>query len=251
MNYQSAFEQYYEQAAHAPLEGWDFSFLEGRYTAEELPWDYPKTVERYLRQSQSLLDMETGGGELLSSFKSLPDKVYATENYAPNVAVAGKRLGSLGVQVVECDSQGKLPFADGTFDLIINRHGSFRVSELLRVMQKHGVFITQQVGAQNNIELNHFFGDKGRDRQEWDLQEAVGRFKKHGIQPLRAREFFPRTVFRDIGAVIYYLRVIQWQIADFDIEKNREGLKRLHEKIVQDNGFFTREHRFFLVVRKP
>ncbi len=244
------FEQYYREAMQVPVEGWEFSFLDGRYVAEDLPWSYTKTAEEYLPESRSLLDMETGGGELLSGLVPLPEKVYATENYPPNVITAGRRLGPLGVKVVECDSAGRLPFADGSFDLILNRHGSFEAGELLRVLQRGGVFVTQQVGARNNIELNHFFGDRGRDKMKWDLEEAVGGFKEYGVELLRKQEFFPRVIFKDIGAVIYYLRIIQWQIDGFDIKQNREGLKRLHKKIINENGFHAREHRFFIVVRK-
>jgi hypothetical protein len=82
------FERYYREAMQVPVEGWEFSFLDGRYVAEDLPWSYTKTAGEYLPESRSLLDMETGGGELLSGLAPLPAEVCATENYPPNIITA-------------------------------------------------------------------------------------------------------------------------------------------------------------------
>jgi hypothetical protein len=49
-------------------------------------------VRACLEPRHSLLDMGTGGGELLASMAPLPD-VWATEGYPPNVPIA--RLDSL------------------------------------------------------------------------------------------------------------------------------------------------------------
>ncbi|MBN1799632.1 MAG: class I SAM-dependent methyltransferase [Spirochaetales bacterium] len=239
-----AFEEYYKQANQAAVKGWEFSFLDNRWLVEDLPWDYKKIVQGYLKKANRLLDIETGGGELLSDFKPLPSFVMATENYKPNVMLAKQRLEPFGIQVVKCNAELTLPFADNYFDLVINRHGSLNVAEVLRVLQKNGIFITQQVGAQDNIQLNHFFNDTSRDNMKWDLAYVIRSFKNYDIEVIKAEEHYPETVFKDIGAVIYYLRVIQWQIADFDIKKNKQILKKLYVHIMQNSGFETTQHRF-------
>ena len=40
-----------------------------------------------------------------------------------------------------------------TFDIVINRHGAFDENEIWRVLKPKGIFITQQVGAENDREL--------------------------------------------------------------------------------------------------
>lgn len=50
-----------------PFQGWDFSHLNGRWEAEELPWNYQEELEPYLNYRTMLLDMGTGGGEFLLS----------------------------------------------------------------------------------------------------------------------------------------------------------------------------------------
>ena len=62
-----------------------------------LPWNYYNVVLPYLRVAGTLLDMGTGGGEVLSRFQPLPPVTYATEQYKPNVAVAREKLETLGV----------------------------------------------------------------------------------------------------------------------------------------------------------
>jgi len=132
MTAEKAFEHYYERAQRAAVAGWDFSFLDNRYLAEDLPWDYKQIVESYLKKAGSLLDIDTGGGEFIADLKPLPACTVATENYGPNVALAAQRLEPLGVKVVECDAESTLPFRDRT--LVINRHGSLHVPEVLRVL---------------------------------------------------------------------------------------------------------------------
>lgn len=72
-----------------------------------------------------MIDLGTGGGELLSHLAPLPPVTCATEGYVPNVPVAAKRLSALGVEVIQtyCDDndtvpqRGSLPFRDSSIDL--------------------------------------------------------------------------------------------------------------------------------------
>ena len=55
-----------EHVAH--IHGWDFSHIEGRYTEEtDMPWDYRHIILDYLKPEMKLLDIDTGGGEILLS----------------------------------------------------------------------------------------------------------------------------------------------------------------------------------------
>ena len=89
-----------------------------------------------MKETQSMLDMRTGGGERLAQYLDiqLVPKVYATEGYAPNVSVARERLVPLGVTVYEVQDD-QLPLPDASLDLIINRHGSYKASEVQRVLK--------------------------------------------------------------------------------------------------------------------
>lgn len=96
----SNFHQLIQEAEDAPFSGWDFSFFEGRMHTGDLPWDYRARVIECLPGATALLDMGTGGGELLSSLRPLPPTTYATEAYPPNLPVARAQLAPLGVNIV-------------------------------------------------------------------------------------------------------------------------------------------------------
>ena len=155
----SKFKQLKEEAEKAIFEGWDFSYLKDRYLEKKTSWNYEKYIESYIKKCLSLLDMGTGGGEFLRSLKLiLPDNTVATEGYKPNIEIARKNLSDLNIEVIEKNDDANLPFKDNSFDLIINRHESYFPKEIRRILKPNGCFITQQVGEQNNIELNGFQG---------------------------------------------------------------------------------------------
>jgi len=80
---------------------------------------------------------------------------------APNVKLCKNRLLTLGIDFKECNNPARIPFDDGTLDLIINRHGNFNAQEINGLLHDNGVFITEQVGSEND-----------RDLVEWVLPET-------------------------------------------------------------------------------
>ncbi|HEY8286707.1 MAG TPA: class I SAM-dependent methyltransferase, partial [Chloroflexota bacterium] len=94
------FEQLVDQAMRQPFAGWDFSSLHGRMLEDRPAWDYAEQARRRFSGVTTLLDMGTGGGEVLAGLAPLPPRTVATEGYAPNVEIARHRLAPLGVDVV-------------------------------------------------------------------------------------------------------------------------------------------------------
>ena len=138
----------WRQEESRPFTGWDFSYLDGRMLEDQPPWSYLTRAGELMRQSTALLDMGTGGGErLLRLREDWPRKVVTTEDYPPNVALARERLEPLGarVEVVALLRDGPMPFDDGEFDLVINRHSGLNASEVGRILAPGGAFLTQQV----------------------------------------------------------------------------------------------------------
>jgi SAM-dependent methyltransferase len=245
------FEHLISVADAQQLSGWDWSHVKGRYIESEPPWNYRDQVQAHIQPKLRLLDMGTGGGELLESLAPLPSDTWATEGYPPNVPIAQARLGPLGVRVVPIEGD-LLPLADATFDLVTNRHESFDAREVQRVLRPGGTFITQQVGAQDLIELNEALQDKTRFAfPEWKLSSVRRQLETTGLQVLVAENAFPEAVFTDIGAVVFFLKVTPWQIEDFSCDRYREQLRLLHQRTVAEGGFRVHTHRFLLIARKP
>ena len=131
-----------------PFTGWDFSYLDGRMLEEQPPWSYSARAAELMRQASSVIDLGTGGGErFLKLSPHWPKKVVVTEDYAPNFKLATERLTRLGVKVVRVPltDDDPLPFAEGEFDLVLNRHSGFNSNEVARVLAMGGTFLTQQV----------------------------------------------------------------------------------------------------------
>jgi SAM-dependent methyltransferase len=234
-----------------PLEGWDFSHIAHRGKEGELPWRYRDLVREAISTARSMLDMSTGGGEVLASLVPLPPDTRATEGYPPNIRVARHRLEPLGVRVHAVDDWRILPFPDSTFDLVTNRHGPYIPAEVRRVLRPGGTFITQQVGGTNNLGLNKLLGAGEPDRsfmpEWWNLSHAQAEVEAAGLTIVTALEAFPPTRFLDVGAIVYWLKAIPWQIPDFSVDRYFDRLKTLH-LTVQTQGYIeVASHRFLLI----
>ncbi len=248
----TTFETLVAAAWEQDFSGWDFRHLSGRWVASSLSWDYRQIVLDRMRGSLSMLDMGTGGGEFLATLQPFPPAVYATECYPPNIPIAKARLEPLGVTVYGLPDEDHLPFADNSLELVINRHESYVAGEVRRILKPGHSFVTQQVGGQNMLELNQHLQDEVEFiYSDWTLAYAVDELERAGFQVIDPREEYPVTAFKDIGAVVYYLKVISWQVEGFTPERYMAKLADI-QRIIQDTGqFICREHRFLIEAVKP
>lgn len=60
------FEALVDEAVSADVNGWGFDWLEGRATEERPSWGFAKLMSHRLAAVHSALDLDTGGGEVLS-----------------------------------------------------------------------------------------------------------------------------------------------------------------------------------------
>src|SRR6478609_5457927 len=141
------FDALVAEAEAVPIEGWDFSWLDGRATEERPSWGYSQLVAERARSATAMLDVQSGGGELLAGLPTWPSLLVATEGYAPNVARAARRLRPQGASVVQADAdRPALPFASGAFDLVTSRHPiTAWWPELARVLAPGGTYLSQEV----------------------------------------------------------------------------------------------------------
>jgi SAM-dependent methyltransferase len=252
------FEAYLEQAKSTPFSGWNFDYLTktGRMVEAPLKWNYYNIVFPYLSKVETMLDMGTGGGEVLSEFLPLPPNTYATEQYKPNVSVARERLESLGVTVVEVEEEkspphnANLPFDDEFFDLIINRHTAYYPNELMRILKNRGVFITQQVGSMIMLNLKQFLKEESMTVSNWNLKSAVDELKIAGFKIIEQQEDMQFCRFYDVGAIAYVMKATPWIVEDFTIDKYKDRLWELHIRIQEEEFYDTPLHRFVVVAQK-
>ncbi|MEV0380462.1 class I SAM-dependent methyltransferase [Nonomuraea sp. NPDC050643] len=235
-----------DEARRTPFEGWDFAVFRGRVSDDGgLPWDYGDLVRELLPGAASLLDLDTGGGELLASFAPLPPRAVATEGHPPNVPIARARLEPLGVEVAE----GTSPLPGGSFELITNRHGRCDAREIRRLLAPGGTFVTQQVAGRDLEEINAALDGPPHVDAGWDLATAVAVLEEAGLEVTWRREAGYTTSFHDVGALVLFLRVISWQVPGFDPGAYAGRLRALHEDMARGRPFRATARRFALLAR--
>jgi broad-specificity NMP kinase/ubiquinone/menaquinone biosynthesis C-methylase UbiE len=229
----------------AAFEGWDFSYIKKRWIDKQPPWSYPKLARKLVRKSEAILEEATGGGELFSTFAPFPKKTIAIEGYKPNVTVARKRLTKLGVKVLYVKESKNLPFKDGEFDLVLNRHGALNCKEIKRVLSPGGILLTQQVGGDNLGDLLKAFDAKPK----WlfnNLKFRTKQLKDLGFKIKLAKEWSGKTTFRDVGAVVYFLKAIPWIVDDFSIKTHFQYLMKLQKKLDKNKKLVFTYKRFLI-----
>jgi SAM-dependent methyltransferase len=259
----TSFDELVAEAVAAPFSGWDLSWLRARSSATDLPWCYREEVARHCGTAGSMLDMGTGGGEWLSRLALRPARTVATESWPPNVGVAASRLAPLGVPVVHCDGapdnmseaaahpagQGLLPFRDGAFQLVINQHEAFRADEVFRVLAAGGTFVTQQVDSPTDEALYRLLGLDPPDATSW-LPLATAQLTSADLTVTAAAAAEKVMSLHDVGAAIYYLKVISWAVPGYRLES---FLPRLRQAFADARAWPLKvaQRRFLVVATKP
>ncbi|GIF10788.1 hypothetical protein FHX34_101685 [Actinoplanes teichomyceticus] len=228
------------------MTGWEFAWLDGLAVASEPSWSYPEIARPLLRSAASLLDLDTGGGELLAEFAPLPPYTVAVESWARNTPAARERLAPFGVEVLT-----ELPAGENEFDVVLSRHGRLPAADVARLLRPGGVLLTQQVGSADLAELNDALGAAPPHPRRWDAEVAAVALTAAGLRVTDVREEHPELAFRDIRAVIHHLQTVPWQVRNFTPQRYERQLARL-SAIIRARGEFTvRAHRFLVQAERP
>ena len=245
-------EYWKSEEKKAVINGWDFSYIEERYKVGELPWDMTEMIHRYIKDTDRLLDIDTGGGEFLLSLGHSPLLTSAVEGWKPNVELCRKKLGGLGIDFHEMTNYSLMPFDNEQFEIVTDRHGSYDADEVFRVLKHGGIFITQQVGEQNDRELvEMLLPDVKSQYSGHNLAVQTEIFRNADFEIAEQNEVFSPIKFYDSGALVWFAKIIEWEFVGFSVEKCFDRLIEA-EKTIQKNGSVEgRIHRFCFVAVKP
>ncbi|MFE7900768.1 methyltransferase domain-containing protein [Streptomyces sp. NPDC057424] len=279
----TTFEALLAEGACVPTDGWDFSWFEGRATEARPSWGYAVSMAERLGRASAVLDVQTGGGEVLdfalarvageaptestaeptadatgeaakAPVPKPPLLTVATEGWPPNVARATTLLRPHGVAVVAAAEGDPLPFADGAFDLVVSRHPVRpHWDEIARVLQPGGTYFAQHVGPGSVFELVEYFlgpqPDDVRGARHPDRERAGAEAAGLDVVGLRAERL--RMEFHDVGAVVHFLRKVVWMVPGFTVEAYEPRLRELHERIRAEGPFVAHSTRHLVDARKP
>jgi len=242
-----AFEDLLAEAAAVPVEGWDFSWFDGRATEARPSWGYARMIGERMAGVHAALDIQTGGGEVLATVPQPPSVLVAVEAWRPNVAVAARNLRPLGASVVEAGDL--LPFRDAVFDLVVSRHPvRTRWDELARVLRPGGTLLSQQIGSGTNRELSEAMLGPLPPPEPQHVERLAA---AAGLTVVDLRAERLRVEFFDVAAVAHFLRKVVWTVPGFTIDRFRPQLRAVHDRIVREGAFVSYSRRVLVEAVKP
>jgi SAM-dependent methyltransferase len=248
----SSLEDLLAEGASVPVDGWDFSWFEGRASEQRPSWRYSRLLAERMARSAAALDVQTGGGEVLAEIPRPPVVLAATESWPPNVRVAQRNLAPLGASVVAVANEAGLPFRSTSFDLVVSRHPVVtRWDEIARVLRPGGTYLSQQVGAGTVHELTDYLMGPQPVSRARDPRRAVSAAEAAGLTVTDLRDESLRLEFYDIAAVVHFLRKVIWIVPGFTVERYRARLATLHDHIRREGAFVAHAQRFLVEARKP
>lgn len=252
------FEQLLAEGAAEPVDGWDFSWLEGRATEERPSWGYTRMLAERIPGATAVLDVQTGGGEVfaevLAKLPHRPPVLAASEGWPANLDLARQRLGAFAVDVRRASERDDLPFEPDTFDLVVSRHPiALRWDEIARVLRPSGTYLSQGVGDGTNRELAIEMMGEDTPRQDRKLgwRNAEAGALAAGLEVVDLRHEDLRIEFFDVGAIVYFLRKVIWTVPDFTVERYRAKLAELDERIQTGGPIVSYSRRYLIEARKP
>ena len=140
-----------------------------------------------------------------------------------------------------------LPFADGEFHLVVNRHESFVPAEVARVLARGGHFLTQQVASDFNADHHRLAGlAPAEPPPEWQLDIARRQLERAGFEILRAEAGAELLRFADVGAFAWYLKNVPYVCPGFTIEGTRDALAQLHRRQQAGEAIEVRQTLFWI-----
>jgi SAM-dependent methyltransferase len=246
------FDDLVSEAEAADVTGWGFEWLAGRATEERPPWGFAQLLFDRLAQVRTALDVDTGGGEVVSEAPALPERMCVTESWPPNALLARELLGPRGVEVRDTEQGAPLPFPDESFDLVSARH-PVRPDwpEICRVLVPGGHYFAQHVGPASAFELIEFFlGPLPEQRKGRDPEREVAHARSAGLTVTDLRTARCRMEFFDVGAVVWTLRKCVWWVPDFSVARYHSQLLALDDQIRRDGPFVAHSARHLIEAQR-
>lgn len=207
------------------------------------------------------LDIGTGGGERFLRLAKHYGTGLGTDVDPAMIAVAAGNTSpelrnKVSWAVMPAES---LAVPDNSFDVVLNRHAPFIVSEVARALRPGGYFVTQQVGAHNMQNIFEAFGwasprawweaEQKQLGQPWQAEVAPKAFTAAGCEIVARADYNVGYYVQDIASLIFWLQSVPLP-EPFDIDRHEALLRSFMARYQTSRGFVSNEHRDLLIIRK-
>lgn len=219
-----------------------------RTERQVVPWSYEDEVRLYTKPADHVLDIGTGGGEVLSRLASGFASGLGVDIDPAMIETAKRKSGAHNVDFAV--SSERLESVTGTFNAVIDRHAPFDLQAVSSHLSPGGYFITQQVGENNMANVKKALGQQ-------TVRPPVEKSQIEGFRGLKLvafMEYDVEYVVRDIGSLVFWLSALDLLHADVAGPAalvSADSLNSVLRGAVSSRGFTTNEHRYLVVAQAP
>lgn len=234
------------------LQGWDFSRVrDGR---GPVLWNYVDVVKQYLKPTDRVLDIGTGGGEIFLSLSPFFKEGIGVDQNPKMIEAAQDNLTHQSVRNISFTQMegANLEFGEEKFDVVLIRHLRVYPDQVLRVLRPGGYFITQTVGKNSYLNFLKAFGwTPASFGPDWwqPVSELAQQFRQRGCHILAEAENDVPYWFLDTESFLFFSLSIPWP-EKLDIEKHWQNINTILQTSQTERGLETNEHRGLLIVQK-
>ena len=118
-------------------------------------------------------------------------------------------------------------------------------------MKPGAIFLTEQVGEDNDRDLvERVLPGIPKPFPHKNLREQRAAFEAAGFQILRGEEAYRPIVFYDVGAFVWFARVIAWEFPGFSVERCFDRLLDMQEELEKTRRIQGTIHRYLIIAGK-
>jgi 23S rRNA (guanine745-N1)-methyltransferase len=154
----------------------------------------------------AVLDVGCGDGAFLESLSAaLEIDAHGVDISVPAIELAARRLPPPAAVWVVANADRRLPWADGSFDVVTSVMARRNRSELARVLRPKGLALVAVPGEDDLVELREAVQGEGRrrDRSAVAIEELAPDFTLVSRRTLRTRARLDVPALRDLLAATY------------------------------------------------
>jgi SAM-dependent methyltransferase len=212
-------------------------------------------VSAFLRPTDVVLDIGTGGGERLISLADQYLRAVGVDPDPDMVRTARENAARLtNVQFLPGSAEHLELLDDGAFDLVLTRHAPAFAPELDRVTKAGGVFMCQGVGARNMANIRQAFNAESTAHREDEHRSLLSALTTRGWRVVAEGYYDVLYWVKDVPSLVFWFQAIAGANEvpeDFSVATHYGVINGLIRQFGSPRGLETNEHRTLMIAQKP
>jgi len=219
---------------------------------------YISKIRSVVKPSMRLLDIGCGTGHIIQELsRYYKSAIFVGLDISPAMLKIATANTKEFPNVILIEGDGlKLPFPDGSFDIVITRLAEYSPKEVYRVLKSGGYFFEYGVGPEADKEIVEFFPDRiekenfffPRRLEEWKA-EVCEDIKNVGLVVVDIEEHKENDYYQNEEEIMNLIEMVPL-VKNFDREKDKRVIDKLVEKNKEKKGIKITWHYYILEARR-